>query len=358
MNHLVWAEISTSALENNLSVVRQAASHSKVMAVIKSDAYGHGAVATANALNASDAFAVARIDEAIHLRNNNIKHDIIVLSGINTEADIQTCIEQQLQPLIHCEHSIKLLISIKLASPLKVWLKVDTGMNRLGLQPNNFSNAHSAISNMNNIEIQGVLSHLSDAENLATDKNSEQHKLFNNLCSGLAVKSKSLCNSAGILFHQSMHYDWVRPGIMLYGVNPSETENAFTKQLKPVMTLKSRVINIKQISAGETVGYNGIWKAKEVCNIATIAIGYGDGYPRHAQNDTPVLINNKIYPLAGRVSMDMITVNVGNDEIKVGDIVTLWGDGLPAKTIADNAETIAYELFCSVTSRVPRQTIK
>ncbi len=354
MNSLVWAEISLSALENNLSVAKQSASSSKVMAVIKSDAYGHGAVESAKALNAADVMAVARIDEAINLRNNNILHDIIVLSGLCTEQDLQTCIDQQLQPVIHSENSLRLLSGFHAPSTLKVWLKVDTGMHRIGLNPDNFDKSFKSVGNARNIELQGVLSHLSDAENVADKKNTEQFELFNKLCHEIPVNSRSLCNSAGILFHQQMHFEWVRPGIMLYGVNPSKTENIFTKQLKPVMTLKSRVINIKPVQPGEKVGYNGTWVARKPCMIATIAIGYGDGYPRHAQNGTPVLINGKTYPLSGRVSMDMITIDVGDDDIKIGDEVTLWGEGLPAELIADHAETIAYDLFCGVTARVPR----
>lgn len=351
----MWAEISLSALKNNLSVVRHAAPNTQIMAVIKSDAYGHGAAEAAKALVTADALAVARIDEAIRLRNHHIKNNIIVLSGINTLDDIELCIEQQLQPVIHSESCIQLLKNFSSPCLLKVWLKLDTGMHRLGLEPNYFNEALAIVTQVTNVELQGVISHLSDAEIITSSKNNEQLELFNTLCSNTSINTRSLSNSAGILLHQSMHFEWVRPGIMLYGINPSTIENTFSKQLKAVMSFKSRVINIRSIKAGEKVGYNGTWTANEPSTIATIAVGYGDGYPRHAKNGTPVYINGKNYPLAGRVSMDMITVNIGQDNnIKIGDEVILWGNELSAQIIADNAATIPYVLFCGITNRVQR----
>jgi alanine racemase len=355
MNSLAWADLSLSALTSNLAIAKQAAPRSKVMAVIKADAYGHGAVETAKALAASDAFAVARIEEGIHLRNHGIHHDIIVLSGANTRHDFATCHHQHLQVVIHSRQALDIALLNPL-NPLKIWLKIDTGMHRLGLNSDDFLQALKAIQSCKHLELTGVMSHLANAELLDNPANNQQQRLFEDLCTGLTTRS--LANSAGLLFQPSTQYEWVRPGIMLYGSNPSEEENTFTRQLKPVMTLKSRVIQIKTIAQGECVGYNGIWQAEKESQIATIGIGYADGYPRHAINGTPVLINGKTYPLAGRVSMDLITVDVSAGGVNIGDEVILWGEGLSANLIAKQANTISYELFTSVTNRVKKHYIQ
>ncbi len=351
MNSLAWADISLTALKSNLAIAKQAAPNAKIMAVIKADAYGHGAVNAAQALSASDAFAVARIEEGIQLRNHGINHVIIVLSGANTRDDFETCHQQQLQAVIHSTQSLDIALHHP-GNPLKIWLKIDTGMHRLGLNGDDFLQALKAIQSSKHLELMGVMSHLANAELLDNPANDQQQRLFDRLSTGLTTRS--LANSAGLLFHPATHHEWVRPGIMLYGSNPAEEENAFTRQLKPVMTLKSRVIHLKTIAQGERVGYNGIWQADKESRIATIAIGYADGYPRHASNGTPVLINGKTYPLAGRVSMDLITVDVSSGGVNVGDEVTLWGEGLSANQIAKHANTISYELFTGITNRVKK----
>jgi alanine racemase len=354
MNELTWVEISLPALANNLALAREAAGNSKIMAVIKADAYGHGAVAVAKALSDADAFAIARIDEGIQLRNHGIQKPIVVLGGIHSAREVALAIEFQLQPVIHAIADAELLDEFHPATPLPVWLKVDTGMHRLGVPSQHFREALEAIQSKKHLSLQGVMTHLSDAEELDGAKNHQQQSLFESLTEGTAITARSMANSAGILLHPSTHYEWVRPGIMLYGSNPASEENKFTSQLTPVMTFKSKVVSTRRLNAGESVGYNGTWQATTPCTIATIAAGYGDGYPRHATNGTPVLIRNKRYPLAGRVSMDLITVNVGDDDIAVGETVVLWGEGLPANVIAKSAGTISYQLFCGITPRVKR----
>lgn len=355
MNPMAWADISLSALKNNLAIARQAAPNAKIMAVIKANAYGHGAIEAAGALSGSDAFAVARVDEGIHLRHHGISKAIIVLSGCNTLADLTLCHQHQLQAVIHSRQALEIVLQNP-SIPLNIWLKIDTGMHRLGLDATAFLQGLNAVNASKHLQLIGVMSHLANAELLDCPANAKQQALFDELNPGHSARS--LANSAALLFQPSTHYEWVRPGIMLYGSNPSEQENTLTNQLKPVMTLKSRVIHIKTIPAGECVGYNGTWQAGKESQIATIGIGYADGYPRHAKNGTPVLINGKPYPLAGRVSMDLITVDVSAGDINIGDEVTLWGEGLPANDIAKQASTISYDLFTGIKNRVKNNYIQ
>lgn len=344
---LCTATISLSALRNNLQQVKKCASNSRILTVLKANAYGHGMLETADALQASDAFAVARIEEGISLRAISDK-PIIILSGIIGLDAVQACVEHHLQPVIHSLdnwHFIK-----QHATHLSYWLKVDSGMHRLGLSADEFA----YLAQQRDTQCQGLLSHLSDAECADKTQTTLQLQRFNTLHQLWPELPCSLANSAGILLHPSSHFDWVRPGIMLYGMNPSEQPTAISKNLQAVMRFNTQVVAIHTISAGESVGYNGRWLASQPSRIATLAAGYADGYPRHAKDGTPVWINGASYPLAGKVSMDLITVDVTGSNVQIGDIAELWGEHISANTVAHYADTISYALFTGVSQRVPR----
>lgn len=351
MSTRAWVDISLPAARHNLRIARMAAPASQVMAVIKANGYGHGATHMADALHDSDAFAVARVSEGIELRHHGVSKPIVILSGSHDREDLAACAEYHLQPVLHSLESCQLLKPIPLSQG--VWLKVDTGMHRLGMTPAEFAQSIDFLRHISQ-PITGVMSHLASSEQPGNPSNQIQLDLFQRACQPMAINTRSLANSGGILLHPQTHLEWVRPGIMLYGSNPGTVETALSRQLQPVMTLKSRVIMLKTLKPGESTGYNGIWTASRQSTIATVAIGYADGYPRHAPNGTPVLINGQYWPLAGRVSMDLITVDVTGSNVKAGDEVTLWGEGLAANLVAGHAQTISYDLFTGVTERVKR----
>lgn len=344
---LCKATISLSALSNNLKVARNCAANSHIMAVLKADAYGHGLTETAKALNDADAFAVARIEEGINLRMRCAK-PIIVLSGCSGKTAISLANEHGLQVVIHTLRDWQILK--KHFPELPYWLKVDTGMHRLGLSLADFK----TIAQQKDGFCQGIISHLSDAEEGQWQISQQQYSQLQAFKALRPELPLSLANSAGLLYHPQSHLQWVRPGIMLYGCNPGTHNSPATEQLQAAMTFTSKVIALHDIAAGESVGYNGRFTASKATRIATIAVGYADGYPRHAKDGTPVWINGKNYPLAGKVSMDLITVDVSGSDVALGDSVELWGRNLSATTVAAWADTISYHLFTGLTQRVPR----
>lgn len=353
------AIIDLLALEENLREIQSKTPNSQILAVLKANGYGHGLERIAKALvNQSkflDAFGVARIDEAIALRNTGIANPIVLLEGFFSAQDIPTLAANELQTIVHNEEQLQAIEDANIEKPLKVWLKVDTGMHRLGVSPTEFESFYQRLVSCNNVSDEIVLmSHLSCADDELNQRTAEQTALFEQLTANKTCK-RSMANSAAICAWPSTHYQWVRPGLMLYGVSPMM--NALDKEslidIKPVMTLQSSLIAKRLIKVGDAVGYGAAWVADKDTEIGVIAIGYGDGYPRHAINGTPVLLNGRIVPLVGRVSMDMITVDLGplnND--KIGDVATLWGKGLPVEKIAKFADTIPYELLCNITRRV------
>jgi len=353
MSRVATATISIDALKHNLSVVRKIAPQSKILAVIKAHAYGHGMLTVASALKNADAFAVAHIEEAEVLRQHHPEKSIVLLQGFTTEAELDVLISLQIEPVIHSFYQISILEKTPLPENFRVWLKVDTGMNRLGISADNIGEAWTRLNNILGLQKNiCVMSHFANADDPKNPHTQEQINLFNYVTNTFEAE-KSLANSAGLMGWQSSHYQWVRPGIMLYGVSPFFGQRASDFDLKPVMTLKSSIIAINEIKKAQAVGYGSYWQAEKDTQIAVIACGYGDGYPRHIANDTMVLINGEHYPIVGTVSMDMICVNLGNShQVKVGDSVTLWGEGLPVEEVAEKAGTIAYELLCQVTSRV------
>jgi alanine racemase len=363
------ALIDCEALRYNLSQVKLRVPQSKVISVIKANAYGHGMVQAANALDASDAFAVARIDEAMELRTHGVSKQIILLEGVlsqnETKEHYRLCVEYHFIPAIHSIEQINELNQFAINCPdivnkLRYWLKLDTGMHRLGFVQQEVKTALKKLGVIKGLgKPWGVMSHFACADEKNNPLNQQQLNDFESTIRQYALASaqKSMANSAAILSISDAAYDWVRPGIMLYGVSPFTTGIGLSEGLKPVMTLSSKIIAIKQLGKGDTIGYGSSWCCPEDMSIAVVAIGYGDGYPRYAQSGTPVLVNGIQVPLVGRVSMDMITVELrafrrSSKSVKVGDDVTLWGRGLPIEWVARKASTIGYELLCQVTRRV------
>ena len=354
--------INRQALLSNYQTIKSLSPDSKVLAVLKANAYGHGLVLIAKALaegdTQPDAFGVARLDEALQLRSAGIVKPIVLLEGFFDADDVEILAANNLQTVIHNQQQLDYLVEAQLENPLKVWLKIDTGMHRLGINPEEFNTFTSQLTTSKNVQDDiVVMTHLACADDIHDDKTDHQLVLFTELTSGLTFE-RSCANSAGICAWPLAHQDWVRPGVMLYGISPMLKQSANELSLTPVMTLKSSLIAIRKIAKGESVGYGSSWKSQQATTIGVVAIGYGDGYPRHAENGTPVLINNRMVPLIGRVSMDMITVDLGEESFdKIGDIATLWGEGLPVEEVAQASGTIAYELLCNITNRVKKEVI-
>jgi len=347
--------IDLLALKHNASIARQAAPHSKLMAVIKADAYGHGMLAVAQALLGVDGFAVARLEEAIKLREAGIKKTILVLTGFSSQGEAEKFSSYDLDAVIHSEYQLELLNSSHVSTPLSVWLKINTGMNRLGVEASVVSRVHNALQMSGKVRLPiKLMTHLACADDMNSTNTEEQISLFDESILGLAGE-QSIANSAGMLGWKHAQRHWVRPGIMLYGGSPFCTSKASDDNLLPVMTLRSRVISLRTVKKAACVGYGATWQAKRTSLIATIAIGYGDGYPRHAPTGTPVLVAGQVAPLVGCVSMDSITVDISQcSNIQIGDDVVLWGGGLPIEEVAEKSGTISYELMCGITNRVAR----
>ena len=346
------AQIDLSALRHNLAVARRHTPNSKQLAVIKADAYGHGMLRVAQALEAADAFAVARLVEARALREAGITKDIVVLEGITDKDELEQAQALHLQLVVHQHEQIHLLEQAT-GTALAIWLKVDTGMHRLGFSTDEVRQAHQRLSACRVVAQPPVLmTHLANADDLNDSMTHSQCERFHQATEGLAG-SRSIANSAGILGWPKSHAEWSRPGIMLYGASPFINSRASDYDLQPVMTLSTTLLAIKSCRKGDAVGYGGHWHCPEDMPVGIAAIGYGDGYPRHAPATTPVWVNGQRVSLIGRVSMDMICLDLRTvTEARIGDPVRLWGSDLPAEDVADKVGTISYELFCRLTQRV------
>ena len=349
------ALLDMEALTHNLALLRRRAPHSKIMAVIKANAYGHGAIPVALALTDADAFAVARVDEGVSLREAGIHQRIAVLQGFISTVELALHSRFDLEPVIHSALQVDILDAAALDKPVSVWLKLDSGMHRLGFGVKEFSAYRSRLSLCHSVrQPPFLITHLANADELEDNATQCQLDLFSDQVAGLP-NERSIANSAGLLAWENSLAEWVRPGIALYGASPFPNRTAAEDGLRPVMTLRTRLIAIKHLKAGDAVGYGGDWVCSRPTRMGVAAIGYGDGYPRHASPDTPVLVGGQRVPLIGRVSMDMITVDLTECcQAKVGDAVTLWGEGLPVEEIARHAQTIPYVLLCNVTPRVKR----
>lgn len=350
------AIIDLSACRHNLSQAKKLAPDAKYIAIIKANAYGHGMLQIAQALNDADAFGVARIAEAIQLREAGITTPILLLEGFTTFDELNLVRQYNLECVLHHASQIQLFEEWSEAEgeKISVWLKIDTGMNRLGINPENL---HSVIKRLDQCAVvnQSIkyMTHLANADDKHDNKTLKQIEIFYQSIAEFADTETSIANSAGILGWPQSHTSWHRPGILLYGVSPFLHGHASDHNLKAVMTLSSKLISVKKIKKGEAIGYGGSYVCEKDLTIGVVAIGYGDGYPRHAKTGTPVLVNGKRTRLLGRVSMDMISVDLCEQtEAKVNAPVVLWGNGLAIEEVAAAADTIAYDLLCGVTNRV------
>jgi alanine racemase len=326
------------------------------MAVIKANGYGHGLLRIAGALQNADAFAVARVDEGIRLRKAGIKTRIAVLEGFSCAEELDELVHYQLDAVVHSFTQLEIFEGRTEQDACAIWLKLDTGMNRLGFKPRELNAVFQRLNRCSIIKQPiSLMTHLANADDKQDPTTLNQISLFNETVGALVQLGNecSIANSAGILAWQEALTDWVRPGVMLYGISPFPESTGEQLGLKPIMSLHSRLIAVKPLATGDKVGYSGTWVCAKPTTLGVVAIGYGDGYPRYAKVGTPVLVNGRRVPLIGRVSMDMITVDLGTQpNAKPGDPVTLWGDGLAVEEIALCADTIPYTLVCGVTQRV------
>ena len=353
------ALIDLSALRHNFRKAREIAPSSRILAVVKADAYGHGAVRVAAALDEADAFGVARIEEAQALRGAGIERRILLLAGVSDHEELAQAVSLALDVVVHHESQIELLERTRVDAPLEVWLKVDTGMHRLGIDAHAAAEAWQRLGACAAVAAPvRLMSHLACADEPGNADTEAQIARFRAL-EMYAGAETSLANSAALLAWPHAHVDWVRPGIMLYGISPFVGGRAQGEGLRPVMTFVSRLIAVNRVPAGAAVGYGGTWRAPEDMLVGVVAAGYGDGYPRHAPSGTPVLVNAERVELIGRVSMDMLSVDLRSQPAaKPGDPVILWGRGLPAEEVAEHVGTIGYELVTRVAPRVARETLE
>lgn len=347
----VQAYIDLNALKNNLAVVRKFAPDANVLAVVKADAYGHGLLRSARALTATDGFAVLRLGEGIALRRAGYRQLVLLLEGFFTADELSLLVQYDLTAMIHCTEQVEAILSTSLVGDFAVFLKINTGMNRLGFPMHKFTAALEKLQNSHCVRSITLATHFATADE--TTGIDAQFAHFKRLTQNNHLP-KSLANSAAILRYPATHQDWVRPGIMLYGVSPFADQLACDFGLQPVMTLVSHVIAVQTLQPGKSVGYGRAFTADELCRVGVVACGYADGYPRHAATGTPVLVDGQRTRTLGRVSMDMLFVDLTPlPQTGVGSTVTLWGKGLPVEDVAAAAGTIGYELLCALSPRVP-----
>lgn len=349
------ALIDLDAIRENYALACALAPKSKNIAVIKANAYGHGLVAVAKALQAeAPAFAVAVLEEALELRHAGISVPLLILEGVSSVAQIELAAAKELSLVVHSEEQVSLLQRANPSAPVSIWLKVDTGMHRLGVRPSQVEILLGGLQDCA-CEVAVICTHLACADDLSSDVTNTQLAAFAACSSDLDI-AKSIANSAGILAWPQSHADWNRPGYLLYGVSPLADDLESARGLKPAMSVRSEIISIREVAAGDVVGYGGRWQAARPSVIGTVAIGYADGYPRHAAAGTPTVINGRVAPLVGAVSMDLITVDLTEHEnVAVGDSVELWGNSISVNEVAALSDTIGYELLTAVSARVPRR---
>ncbi|MHB8564452.1 MAG: alanine racemase [Acidiferrobacteraceae bacterium] len=356
MSRPARAWLDPEALRHNLAKVRERAPRSRVMAIIKANAYGHGLTWAARTLGGVDAFGVASIEEGCELRAAGIIHPVCLLEGFFEASEIPLLTREGLIPTIHEPGQVEAITATR--APLEVWLKLDSGMHRLGFPLKHSDAVFKRLLETPGVSKIGVMSHLASADNPFDNATHVQIEAFLAATASWGIE-RSVANSAGILGWPKSHLEWVRPGLMLYGMSPLIGRQAIEFDLRPVMTLESAVIAVREHCKGAAIGYGGDYICPENMPVGVVAIGYGDGYPRHASSGTPVLVGDTIVPLIGRVSMDMITVDLRRRaRTRVGDRVVLWGRGLPAEEVARHAQTIPYTLVCGVTPRIPRKEIR
>ncbi len=362
------ALIHLDALHHNLQRARECAPDARVWAVVKANGYGHGIKHVYEGLRAADGFALLDIAEAQKLRDMDWRGPILLLEGVFDARDLEWCSRLGLWHVVHCDEQIDWLAAHKTEWPHRVFLKMNTGMNRLGFKPHAFRSAWARLSALPQVDEVSLITHFSDAD--SPRGIAHQVEVFQTHSADLSGE-RSLCNSAGTLRHASdpaVRGDWVRPGVMLYGAAPDYPEHDATHwNLKPAMTLQSRLIGVQHLQAGDSVGYGSRFQASSPMRIGVVACGYADGYPRHAPDGTPVLVDGQRTGIVGRVSMDMLCVDLTHlPQAEIGSAVTLWGLApihgtlgaqLSIDEVAHHCGTIGYELMCAVSPRVPVQVL-
>ena len=337
-------------MTHNLGVARRLAGNAKIWAVVKANAYGHGLLRAVKAFEAADGFAVLDFIEALKLRNAGVAKPVLMLEGFFGPDDLALVTRHQLTPVIHSIEQVEMLQKTPLDGEIDVYLKVNSGMNRLGFTIDNVRVAWNALKEQPQVRSIVLMTHFADAEGSGV---AAQLDWFNNIVQPFEAP-RSLANSAALLRFPETRVDWVRPGLVLYGCSPLAGQSAEALGLKPAMTLSSQLIGVQNLTPGERVGYGFTFEAKAEMTIGIVACGYADGYPRHAPNGTPVLVAGHRTKTVGRASMDMLCVDISDQpEAYIGTPVTLWGEGLSADEVAAAAGTVSYELLTKLATRVP-----
>lgn len=340
-----------AALAHNLGVARAHAPHARVFAVIKANAYGHGLLRTARSLQAADGYAVVEFDAAMQLRDAGFQQRIVLLEGFFDAREAVAGAARRIAAVLHDEEQLALADPLVTGARLDVLLKVNSGMNRLGFAPDAVRAVHAGLQDHPGIGKITLMTHFANAD----DARGVGWQLdnFERAVAGI-VAPRTLANSAATLRYPETHFDWIRPGIMLYGSSPFPDQSAADLGLRPVMTLATRLIAVRDLRPGDTVGYGGAFRAERAMRIGVAACGYADGYPRHAPSGTPVKVGDRLTSTVGRVSMDMLCVDITDmPEAGTGTPVVLWGEGNPVDAVAQAAGTVSYELLCALTARVP-----
>jgi alanine racemase len=345
------AQVNLSALRANLAKARERAANAQVLAVVKANAYGHGLHRVLPALADADGLALLELDAAVSLRERHYARRILLLEGFFAAEELLEIAARRLAVVVHHVEQVEMLEAATLPRPVEIFVKVNTGMNRLGFRPGEVHAIVERLSHTASVAVLRLLTHLARADE--DEGLHAQLDAFEEACQGLPYP-RSVANSAGVIRYREVGGDYVRPGIMLYGSSPFPYDTAEMLGLTPVMTLKSALIAIQDLKPNESVGYGGTYTAARAHRIGVVACGYADGYPRHAPNGTPVLVCGKKVRTAGRVSMDLMTVDLSDaPEARVGSPVVLWGEGLPVDDVAAAATTVGYQLLCAVSPRVP-----
>ncbi|MFN0300766.1 MAG: alanine racemase [Burkholderiales bacterium] len=346
----IFARVNVAALAHNLAVARRHAAGARILAVLKANAYGHGLARAAQAMQDADGFAVLDLNEAIALRDAHPDKPVLMLEGVFQAADVPVAAAHRIHLVVHSPEQFAMLRATRPPGSLDVFLKLNSGMNRLGFSPAEYRKVFGEVKSIPWVRSVGLMTHFADADGAAGID--VQLERFNALTVGLPG-DRTVSNSAALLRYSGRGFDWVRPGIMLYGCSPFADRSAESLGLLPAMSLITEIIGIQKLEAGDKVGYGGAFVARQAMRIGVIACGYADGYPRHASSGTPILVGGRRTRTVGRVSMDMIVVDLTDlPEARVGTQATLWGEGLSADEVAAAAGTISYELLCAVAPRV------
>jgi alanine racemase len=359
MSRPTRAIVNLEALRHNYGIAVELSGAGKALPVVKANAYGHGSIEVAKALEPlTPAMGVACIEEAVELRDAGVQKPILLMEGFFSDEELEVAAGQNFWLMVQNDYHLRALEQARLTQPVSCWVKLDTGMHRLGYDPERAIEVYERLKGCSQVADDIVMAtHLASADDLDKDYSAEQIRLFREHTAGIDAPC-SIANSPGLLGWPDARADWNRPGVMLYGQSPFPLPHPEADRLRPVMTFRSAVMAVREVAVGESVGYANAWTAQRPSRIATVPVGYGDGYPRHAENSTPVLINKQRAQLVGRVSMDMITLDVTDiPTADIGDEVILWGEDLKANEVAVHADTIGYEIMTRMHNRVPREYV-